>query len=99
MASPRARAGRTSQTTGFVRTVTARRARFTWSSTTRTRSRIEGTAMANVIIGTGSYLPERVVTNDEIEAAVVDYDRKTARGASLDEWSRRKHGAITRHKA
>lgn len=55
--------------------------------------------MSNVIIGTGSYLPRCVVTNDDIEASVVDYDRSTARGASLDEWARRKHGGISRHKA
>jgi 3-oxoacyl-[acyl-carrier-protein] synthase-3 len=55
--------------------------------------------MANVIIGTGSYLPERVVTNDDVEAAVLDYDRGAAKGASLDEWARRKHGGISRHKA
>jgi 3-oxoacyl-[acyl-carrier-protein] synthase-3 len=55
--------------------------------------------MANVIIGTGSYLPECVVTNDDIEAAGVDFDRRAARGASLDEWARRKHGGVTRCKA
>lgn len=54
--------------------------------------------MANVIVGTGSYLPERIVTNHEIDAAVTDYDRSSARGASLDQWARRKHGAVTRHR-
>lgn len=53
--------------------------------------------MSNVIVGTGSYLPERVVTNDEIEAMGVDYDRQRAGGKSLDQWARRQHGGISRH--
>lgn len=54
--------------------------------------------MANVIIGTGSYLPEHVVTNHDLEASVTDYSRAAARGASLDEWARSKHGAVSRHR-
>lgn len=55
--------------------------------------------MANVIVGTGSYLPEHIVTNEEIEAAVVDYDRTRAEGVSLDQWARAKHGGVSRHRA
>jgi 3-oxoacyl-[acyl-carrier-protein] synthase-3 len=50
---------------------------------------------AKVIVGTGSYLPERVVTNDDIEAMVLDFDRERA-GCTLDEWCRRQMGAVTR---
>lgn len=53
--------------------------------------------MSNVIVGIGSYLPERVVTNDDLEAMDLDYDRAKAGGASLDEWVRSRHGAISRH--
>jgi 3-oxoacyl-[acyl-carrier-protein] synthase-3 len=54
--------------------------------------------MGNVIVGTGSYLPEQVVTNDDIEAMGVDYDRTRSGGKSLDEWAREHHGGISRHK-
>src|SRR5207249_4099407 len=54
-------------------------------------------AMNKVITGIGAYLPERIVTNDELEAMELDYDRARAGGASLDEWSRTHHGAIARH--
>ena len=50
-----------------------------------------------VIVGTGSYLPERVITNDEIEAAVTDFDRARA-GCSLDEWCRKQMGAVVRRR-
>jgi 3-oxoacyl-[acyl-carrier-protein] synthase III len=53
--------------------------------------------MSNVILGTGSYLPERVVTNDDLEAMVVDYDRVRAGDVPLDKWVRRHHGAVSRH--
>jgi 3-oxoacyl-[acyl-carrier-protein] synthase III len=51
-----------------------------------------------VWIGFGSYLPERVVTNDEIERSCADYS-VAQRGSSLDAWARRKHGGILRHRA
>jgi 3-oxoacyl-[acyl-carrier-protein] synthase-3 len=54
-------------------------------------------AMSNVIVGIGTYLPERIVTNDDLEAMDVDYDRAKAGGVSLDEWIRSRHGAISRH--
>jgi 3-oxoacyl-[acyl-carrier-protein] synthase-3 len=50
-----------------------------------------------VIVGTGSYLPERVVTNDDIEAMVLDFDRERA-GCSLDQWCRAQMGAVQRHR-
>jgi len=53
---------------------------------------------ANVIVGTGSYLPERVITNDEIEAVAADFDRERA-GCSLDQWCRRQMGAVRRRRA
>src|SRR5258705_369878 len=53
--------------------------------------------MSNVIVGIGTYLPERIVTNDELEAMDVDYDRARAGGVSLDEWARSRHGAVSRH--
>ena len=53
--------------------------------------------MSNVIVGMGTYLPERIVTNDDLEAMDVDYDRARAGGVSLDEWARSRHGAVSRH--
>ena len=50
-----------------------------------------------VIVGTGSYLPARVVTNDDIEAVVKDFDRERS-GRSLDEWCRRQMGAVERRR-
>jgi 3-oxoacyl-[acyl-carrier-protein] synthase-3 len=50
-----------------------------------------------VIVGTGSYLPERVITNDDIEAVVVDFDRHRA-GCTLDEWCRKHMGAVQRRR-
>src|SRR2546422_10649338 len=53
--------------------------------------------MSNVIVGIGTYLPERIVTNDDLEAMELDYDPAKAGGVSLDEWVRSRHGAISRH--
>ena len=50
-----------------------------------------------VIVGTGSYLPERVVTNDDIEAMALDFDRARA-GCALDEWCRKQMGAVQRRR-
>ena len=50
-----------------------------------------------VIVGTGSYLPERVVTNDDIEAVVTDFDRARA-GCTLDQWCRKQMGAVQRRR-
>ena len=52
--------------------------------------------MSNVIIGMGSYLPERVVTNDDLQAMVKDFDPARSGGKSLDEWARQQHGAVSR---
>lgn len=53
--------------------------------------------MSSVIQGIGSYLPERVVTNDDLEAMGLDYDRQKAGNVSLDEWAQARHGARSRH--
>src|SRR2546422_9291890 len=53
--------------------------------------------MSNVILGTGSYLPERIVTNEDLEAIGVDYDRARAGNLTLDQWVRSRHGAGSRH--
>lgn len=53
--------------------------------------------MSNVIVGIGSYLPECIVTNDDLEAMDLDYDRARAGGVSLDTWARSRHGAVARH--
>src|SRR5712664_3646080 len=53
--------------------------------------------MSNVVLGTGSYLPERVVTNDDLEAMGVDYDRARVGDVPLDQWARSRHGAVSRH--
>jgi len=50
-----------------------------------------------VVVGTGSYIPERVVTNDDIEAMVLDFDRVRA-GCTLDEWCRKQMGAVQRRR-
>jgi 3-oxoacyl-[acyl-carrier-protein] synthase-3 len=54
--------------------------------------------MAVAIRGTGSYLPERVVDNDEIERLCLDFDRQRA-GCSLDDWVGTRIGVRTRHRA
>ena len=51
----------------------------------------------NVIVGTGSYLPAQVVTNDDIEREALDFDRERA-GCTLDEWCRRQMGAVRRRR-
>ena len=51
-----------------------------------------------VVIGTGSYAPEYVVTNDEIERTALDWDRHRS-GQSLDAWCRDRIGAIERRRA
>lgn len=53
--------------------------------------------MSFVIAGTGSDLPERVVTNLDIERDSLDYDR-TRTGVSLDEWVQQRSGVVTRHR-
>jgi len=50
-----------------------------------------------VIVGTGSYLPEQIVTNVDIEATAIDFDRERA-GCTLDDWCRRQLGAVQRHR-
>ncbi len=50
-----------------------------------------------VIVGTGSYLPEQVVTNGDIEAMALDFDRDKA-GCTLDEWCREHMGAVERRR-
>jgi 3-oxoacyl-[acyl-carrier-protein] synthase-3 len=63
-----------------------------------TRKRLYRRAVPdNVIVGTGSYLPEQVVTNDDIEREALDFDRERA-GCSLDEWCRRQMGAVRRRR-
>lgn len=53
--------------------------------------------MPFVIAGTGSDLPARVLTNDDIEAASRDFDR--GRGyTSLHEWAMQRAGVATRHR-
>ena len=51
----------------------------------------------NVIVGTGSYLPDQVVTNVDIEATALDFDRERA-GCTLDDWCRRQMGAVQRRR-
>ena len=53
--------------------------------------------MGNVVIGTGSYLPERVVTNQEIEVSGVDYDPARSGGLSLEQWGNKYLGGTSRH--
>lgn len=54
--------------------------------------------MSNVIIGTGSYLPEVVVTNEDVARMDTDFDPARAR-CTVDEWCRKKTGAVARHYA
>jgi 3-oxoacyl-[acyl-carrier-protein] synthase-3 len=54
--------------------------------------------MSKVIIGTGSDLPERVITNDDLEQMVEDYDRERAGGMSLNEWVMKRTGVRLRHR-
>ncbi|MEU5879206.1 ketoacyl-ACP synthase III [Spirillospora sp. NPDC047279] len=55
--------------------------------------------MTNIgIVGVGAYLPERVLTNAEIEE-FSDYDRSARRGRALHEWATRIHGGVERRRA
>jgi 3-oxoacyl-[acyl-carrier-protein] synthase-3 len=54
--------------------------------------------MAVAIRGTGSYLPKRVVDNDEIERLSLDFDNQRAR-CSLDDWVTSRIGIRSRHRA
>jgi 3-oxoacyl-[acyl-carrier-protein] synthase III len=54
--------------------------------------------MRAAIRGTGSYLPERVITNDELEEMTGDFDRVRS-GCTLDEWVSTRIGVSTRHRA
>jgi len=54
--------------------------------------------MAHVIIGTGSYLPEQVQTNHDIEAMDNDWAPQPKGPATLHEWAVTKHGAVKRHR-
>ncbi|MBI5293632.1 MAG: beta-ketoacyl-ACP synthase 3 [Chloroflexi bacterium] len=53
--------------------------------------------MSKVIIGTGHDLPEWVISNDDLEAMGVDFDRAKA-GKSLDEWAMAHAGIHVRHR-
>ncbi len=55
-------------------------------------------AKGKAVIGTGSYVPDYVVTNDEIERTSGDWDRRRS-GMSLDAWCRDRIGAIERRRA
>jgi 3-oxoacyl-[acyl-carrier-protein] synthase-3 len=55
--------------------------------------------MNYAIAGLGSYLPSKILTNNEIEVNSRTYDRQAKQGESLDHWVRRRHGGITRHLA
>jgi len=52
--------------------------------------------MGVAIAGTGSCLPRRILTNDEIEERT-GYDRAEHGGRSLDEWAAAHHGGRSRH--
>jgi 3-oxoacyl-[acyl-carrier-protein] synthase-3 len=54
--------------------------------------------MAKVILGTGSALASKVVTNDDIEATSLDYDRMRS-GSSLHEWVMKRIGVAERRVA
>lgn len=53
--------------------------------------------MSVSIIGTGSYLPSDVITNDDIEEASTDWDRSRS-GSPLHEWMMGRAGVATRHR-
>ncbi|GAA5017225.1 ketoacyl-ACP synthase III [Actinopolymorpha pittospori] len=53
--------------------------------------------MSFVILGTGSDLPPKIVTNEDIERASTDYDPVRA-GQSLHEWVMRRAGVASRHR-
>lgn len=54
--------------------------------------------MSNVCVGMGSYFPEQVLTNAQLEQRCGSFDAK-AKGCSLDAWVKRMHGASTRHRS
>ena len=54
--------------------------------------------MGIVISGTGSYLPERVIDNHELESMTSDFDRARS-GCTLDEWVTDHIGVSSRHRA
>jgi 3-oxoacyl-[acyl-carrier-protein] synthase-3 len=54
--------------------------------------------MGIVISGTGSYLPERVIDNHELESMTSDFDRARS-GCTLDEWVTDRIGVSSRHRA
>ena len=54
--------------------------------------------MRAAIRGTGSYLPEQVLTNDDLEAMTDDFDRERS-GCTLDEWVSERIGVSSRHRA
>ncbi len=53
--------------------------------------------MSKVILGTGSYLPEWCIDNDELESMVLDFDRVRS-GSSLHEWAMKRAGVAERHR-
>lgn len=53
--------------------------------------------MNKVIVGTGSYLPQTIVTNHDIEKVVDDYDRARS-GIGLHEWAMERVGVDHRHR-
>ncbi|HVN52194.1 MAG TPA: beta-ketoacyl-ACP synthase 3 [Acidimicrobiales bacterium] len=53
--------------------------------------------MRAAIRGTGSYLPERVVSNHDLERATGDFDRERS-GCSLDEWVHERIGVRSRRR-
>lgn len=54
--------------------------------------------MSNVCVGMGSYFPEQLLTNAQLEQLCGSFDAQ-AKGCSLDAWVRRMHGAKTRHRS
>ena len=54
--------------------------------------------MGVIVAGTGSYLPERVIGNDELESVATDFDRVRA-NSTLDEWVTARIGVQSRHRA
>lgn len=54
--------------------------------------------MSNVYVGMGSYFPEQVLTNAQLEKLCGSFDAQ-AKGCSLDAWVKRMHGASTRHRS
>ncbi len=54
--------------------------------------------MRAAIRGTGSYLPDQVVANDDLERLTDDFDRERS-GCTLDEWVTERIGVRRRHRA